>query len=280
MANEMLDVNLQNEAGEEETRLLDEDANLGEEDEEGFEMRRMDTGTALTRGSMFDPAGDFSTLDMEKSAQEHSRRYRCWNFCRISTLHCNLQGPAKDRLAMLAGMVLLFFVVVPGLFHHFGKEMKVTNMSKELREMGFGGVFVFTGMFTLGQIIRIPGVIFLIIGNVTYGRLWGWVINMASLPFVLAASFFLFRKIGGQPLQEISSPFVKRMMDKLQESPLQVVVVLRLCFMLLPFVNLLLALSPVTFKHYMLGSVLGLIPLVTLVAVFTETAFKFSEWIA
>jgi hypothetical protein len=47
--------------------------------------------------------------------------------------------------------------------------MKVTNMSKELREMGFGGVFVFTGMFTLGQIIRIPGVIFLIIGNITYG---------------------------------------------------------------------------------------------------------------
>ena len=43
------------------------------------------------------------------------------------------------------------------------------------------------------------------------------------------------------------------------------VVVLRLCFMLLPFVNLLLALSPVKFKDYMIGSMIGLVPLVTIV---------------
>ena len=48
-------------------------------------------------------------------------------------------------------------------------QVKIADAAQELREMGFLGGIVFIGIFTLGQIIRIPGVIFLIIGNITYG---------------------------------------------------------------------------------------------------------------
>uniref|UniRef100_A0A7S0RJM1 VTT domain-containing protein n=1 Tax=Pyramimonas obovata TaxID=1411642 RepID=A0A7S0RJM1_9CHLO len=276
-----IEIDLQTEKEQEETRLLDEgDAETGDR----LEREQMDAGTALTRGgSVFDPGADFMALSVDKTGTRHQRgsgqSLNCCFALRSKTMGaCSSQG-SRERVAMLVGMLLLFLVIIPRLFHHFGREVKIADAAEELRGMGFLGGIVFVGVFTLGQIIRIPGVIFLIIGNITYGRYSGWLINMASLPIVLAASFYLFRKIGGQPLQDISSPFVRRMMDKLEQSPLKVVIVLRLCFMLLPFVNLLLALSPVKFKDYMLGSMIGLLPLVTVVAIFTDSAFKFADWL-
>jgi hypothetical protein len=70
----------------------------------------------------------------------------------------------------------------------------VRDATETLRHAGWYGVLLFNFMFTMGQLMRMPGFIFLIIGGITYGRVYGFVVNILALPVVLGVQFVIYRK--------------------------------------------------------------------------------------
>jgi uncharacterized membrane protein YdjX (TVP38/TMEM64 family) len=93
----------------------------------------------------------------------------------------------------------------------------------------------------------------------------------------VCVSFAVARFMGGKALAGIELPWVRRVMEKLNDHPIQTVVILRATLVLAPPVNYALGLSSIKFRDYLIGSVLGLIPPILIFAVLFDELLR---WMA
>ena len=142
---------------------------------------------------------------------------------------------------------------------------------------GPGGVLIFVGAFLAGELLHLPGMLFFATGVVIWGRLWGGLLGGSTAVLSVAVTFLLVRLVGGQPLAKPTRPFMVRVLSRLETHPVATVAVLRMIFFLTPTVTYALALSPIRFGQMMLGSMLGLLPPLTVVALLSE---RVMNWLA
>ena len=64
---------------------------------------------------------------------------------------------------------------------------------------------------------------------------------------------------GGRALSQLERPFLKRILQKLDERPIRAVLVLRMLLWLAPALNYTLAMTDLRFRDYLIGSALGLV---------------------
>ena len=97
----------------------------------------------------------------------------------------------------------------------------------------------------------------------------------------MTLSFYVVRLIGGQPLGDIKRPLARRILARLDEHPLQTVAILRFFFWMAPPLNYALAMSKVRYRHYLLGSAIGLAIPIPLVVLFFDwlAGASMSEWL-
>lgn len=133
------------------------------------------------------------------------------------------------------------------------------RVQRKVEVAGVWGMLVFVVLFVLGELIHIPGMLFIAAGILAYGRMLGFVLGLVAALCSVAASFLLVRGIGGKALGEIDRPLVKRMMATLDDRPIMTVFLLRSVLWLAPPLNYALALSSVRFRDYLIGSALGLL---------------------
>lgn len=180
-------------------------------------------------------------------------------------------------------LMLIALVLLPYGLKEMGYEVDVRDATETLRHAGWYGVLLFNFMFTMGQLMRMPGFIFLIIGGITYGRVYGFVVNILALPVVLGVQFVIYRKIGGDSLTKIRSPLLKKVLVLIEQRPITIVCVLRLCFLMSPMLNMLLSMTNIRFREYMIGSFMGLMPVLTVLTLFAKPAYEYmrdyTDWI-
>jgi uncharacterized membrane protein YdjX (TVP38/TMEM64 family) len=111
----------------------------------------------------------------------------------------------------------------------------------------------------VGELIHVPGMVFVGAGILAYGRVLGFGVSLAAALCSVGVSFVVVRAVGGKALAELERPFVKRMMEKLEQRPITTVVVLRSIFWLAPALNYALALSSIRLRDYLIGSAFGLL---------------------
>ena len=87
--------------------------------------------------------------------------------------------------------------------------------------------------------------------------LWGILIALLGANVAINASFFCVRMIGGSPLERQTAPFIRKVIENLQASPILNVALLRLFFWTAPGLNYVLALSPIKALEHFLGTLLG-----------------------
>ena len=68
------------------------------------------------------------------------------------------------------------------------------------------------------------------------------------------------------------------LLAKLDENPVTTVAVLRLCFFLAPAMNYMLALSSVSFRDFMVGSIAGLVVPLTVAVFFIDHLITYMGW--
>jgi uncharacterized membrane protein YdjX (TVP38/TMEM64 family) len=164
------------------------------------------------------------------------------------------------RLALLAAFLIGVYSI--GRATGFTDQLTVDGIRESMRTAGVGGFAVFLAVFCVGQLLYIPGFVFVMVSGLAYGPLWGSVASVIAASVSVAVSFFIVRTIGGQPLKNlnIKRPFLQKPLDRLEQQPIRSMIVIRLFLWAIPPVNYTLAMSGVTFRDYMIAAVIGMTP--------------------
>ena len=170
-------------------------------------------------------------------------------------------GKYHRILAVALFFMLLFAVVeISGLREHFN----LPYLRAKLDANRQSGLAIFMLLFVLGNLIHIPGMLFLAAAILALGQVWGGLVTYAAAVVASGVTFFTVRYVGGDALGQVRNKTARRILAHLHGRPIRSVVLLRLLFQTLPAINYALALSGVRFRNYMIGTILGL-PLPVLV---------------
>lgn len=164
------------------------------------------------------------------------------------------------RLVLLT--VFLAGVYLVGRMSGFTEQLTVEGIRESMRQAGIGGFLVFVVTFCVGQLLYIPGFVFVMVSGLAYGPIWGSVASMIAATISVAVSFVIVRSIGGQPLKNtnIKRPFLQKPLSRLEQYPIRSMIVIRLFLWAIPPVNYTLAMSGVSFRDYMVAAVIGMTP--------------------
>ncbi|HJV26797.1 MAG TPA: VTT domain-containing protein [Aromatoleum sp.] len=164
-------------------------------------------------------------------------------------------GRHRRLIAVVLFLVALFAAAeLSGLRDHFN----LAFLRQRLDEHLAGGLAIFTLLFVLGNLIQIPGWIFLAAAVLALGRTWGGIATYLAANVSCAITFFTIRWMGGDALRRLKGRTAVRLLGELHAHPIRSIVLLRTLFQTLPALNYALALSGVGFGTYMVGTLLGL----------------------
>lgn len=177
-----------------------------------------------------------------------------------------------SRYRGLVVVAALFAVFVAAALSGAFADVDPEKIRIAVQEAGPWGVLLFVVLFALGELVHIPGMVFVAGAVLAYGRTGGFAVGLLGAVVSVAVSFLLVRAFGGQALHLIKWRRVQQILAKLDKQPITTVFVLRSVLWLAPALNFALAMSRVRFRDYLLGSTLGLVIPIAGVVLFFEQA--------
>lgn len=157
-------------------------------------------------------------------------------------------------------LVVVFLLALFALFEALGirAQFSLDALQSLILMHPILGLLLFTLVFALGNLIQIPGWIFLAAAVLALGRLYGGIATYLAACASCLLTYFTIRAIGGDALRELDNRLARRLLAGLDRHPLWSIIALRMLFQTVPALNYALALSGVRFRHYLLGTLLGL----------------------
>jgi uncharacterized membrane protein YdjX (TVP38/TMEM64 family) len=173
---------------------------------------------------------------------------------------------AIARLVVLALLILTAFIVAraTGLTRH----LTAVEIHALVDRSGPWGVLLFVGVFSLGNLMHVPGLAFVWAAVLAWGHARGGAYAYLGSLCAVMVSFLIVRAIGGRPFDQIRNRRVQLLLARVDTHPILTVAAIRAVLLAAPWTNYLLALSPISWRAYLLGSALGLIPSVTVTSLF------------
>jgi uncharacterized membrane protein YdjX (TVP38/TMEM64 family) len=172
--------------------------------------------------------------------------------------------PSRARLVLLAALFVGLFVI--GYLLDVTAYLTQERIEGMVEAAGPWGFVVFAALFSLGELAHVPGIVFIVVGSILWGPWAGGAISYASALASVSVAFAIVRRVGGQPLASMQRPWMRLAMLRLETRPVTTVAILRLVFFMLPALNYVLALTPVRYRDFLIGSAIGLVPGVILVS--------------
>jgi len=170
-------------------------------------------------------------------------------------------------LLLAFAMVLVLLYRASGLHEEFSLEY----LRVELTDNRLRGLLLFVGLFALGNLLHIPGLLFLAAAVLAMGKLWGGLITYVAAVFSCGFTFLIVRAVGGNGLRLLNNKLTRAIFSHLDQRPASSVFLLRHAFITSPTLNYSLALSGIGFWPYLLGTALGLpIPLLLCCLLFDQ----------
>lgn len=154
---------------------------------------------------------------------------------------------------LLLGVLLAAFEL-SGLRAHFN----LGYLRQILVDHPVTGLITFVLVFALGNLVQIPGWIFLAAAVLALGRTWGGLATYVAALVSCTFTFFFLRLVGGNALRGLDSKFATRLLNQLDAHPVRNIFLLRMLFQTAPPLNYALALSGVRHRDYFVGTLLGL----------------------
>lgn len=145
-----------------------------------------------------------------------------------------------------------------------------TAIQGVLHDAGPAGMVGFLVVFALGTLASIPGVVFIFAALLAYGPVTGGLLSLAGGILAAALNFCVIRKVGGDAAAGLDHRAVRWSLARLEQRPVAATAALRALTVLAPPVNVALALSPIRYRDYVVGTALGLIAPIGVYAVFFD----------
>lgn len=162
--------------------------------------------------------------------------------------------------------------MVLGTLYGVGQQTGITEnlnadwLQTQIQAAGLAGILIYIAVFTLGELLYVPGIVFVGAGVLAYGTVGGFFIALFAALVSVCVSFAVVRGIGGNPSAHLKARWVKRALAQLEHHPIRTIVLLRLFLWVSPPLNYALALSGVRFRDFLIGSSVGLAPPIFLLA--------------
>jgi uncharacterized membrane protein YdjX (TVP38/TMEM64 family) len=150
--------------------------------------------------------------------------------------------------------VVLAVLQLSGLREHFN----LAFIRELIQQHWIGGLGLFVLLFALGNLILIPGWVFLAAAVVTLGRGPGGVVTYVAAVTSCAITFVAIRALGGDALRLLTNRVAVRILRELDARPIASIALLRILFQTMPALNYALAMSGIRFRTYLIGTVMGL----------------------
>ncbi len=163
------------------------------------------------------------------------------------------------RYKRLIGVIVLLAVLLVA-FQMSGMRdhLDLAFLRELILRHRLGGLLLFVLLFAVGNLVQIPGWIFLAAAVLTLGRVWGGAVTYLAAMVSCALTFLAIRALGGDALRLIENRLALKILRRLDEHPVGSVALLRVLFQTMPAMNYALAMSGIGFRQYMLGTAVGL----------------------
>ncbi len=180
--------------------------------------------------------------------------------------------PKKKLLYIVAFFIALYLMMeISGLRPHIAPEA----IKEIFLRHTVLGVVLFCLAYSVGNLVYVPGWIFLVGAVLALGKEWGGMASFLAALCSASISFFLIRSVGGTALRSLNNKWADRIFSHLDQRPILSIALLRLLFQTLPAINYALALTDLRFRHYMIGTLIGLPLPIFLYCYFFETIFQY-----
>ena len=128
--------------------------------------------------------------------------------------------------------VVVFFVALLAVFQFTGlrDNFSLAFLRDAFLAHKLGGVLIFVAMFSLGNLIQIPGSVFLAAAVLALGQIWGGVVTYIAAVVSCAITFLIIRFMGGDALLQLKSRWAQKVMQRLHAQPLRSIALLRTVF--------------------------------------------------
>ena len=137
------------------------------------------------------------------------------------------------------------------------------------------GVVVFLGLFALAAVTGIPGMPFVLASMLSFEPAEAVAIAWIGAMLFSSVGFSVARWAGGSHAASATqNKIMRRLLSIVETRPLLCVIGLRLVFFLGPPVAYGLALTKMPFRTYLVGTALGILPLLTLIT------FTLDQWLS
>lgn len=160
------------------------------------------------------------------------------------------------RLLAVALFAALMFAVIE--FSGLRSNLSLDYLQQQILASKLTGLLAFVLLFALGNLIQVPGWIFLVAAVLTLGKLLGGVATYVAACLSCICTFTVIRYLGGDALRQVKGPLATRIFAWLDRRPVLSVALLRALFQTVPALNYALAMSGVSFRNYLLGTMIGL----------------------
>ena len=157
-------------------------------------------------------------------------------------------------------LVLLFIASIAlvmqltGIREHF----ELAFIRSQFEHHLLTGTATFILLFALGNLMQIPGWVFLAAAVLALGQFWGAAVTYLAAVSWCILDFSLIRLVGGDALRSLDSRLARRLLDQLDRRPVWSQACLRTLFQTAPALNYALALSGVRLRDYCLALLIGL----------------------
>jgi uncharacterized membrane protein YdjX (TVP38/TMEM64 family) len=162
--------------------------------------------------------------------------------------------------------VLMFLVALLCLVQwaDLRQDFSLAFLRQVLSANRWTGLAAFVLLFSLGNLVQVPGWLFLASAVLVLGKLGGGLATYVAACISCAVTFLAVRWVGGDAVQRMNSPLASKWLAQLHLHPIRNVLLLRTVFQTLAALNYTLAMSGIGFKKYMTATLLGLpLPIAT-----------------
>jgi uncharacterized membrane protein YdjX (TVP38/TMEM64 family) len=175
--------------------------------------------------------------------------------------------PAKGGRAVLLNVlrIAILLILVGGsaylLLLHLNWFEDPRLVKREVLGYGLWGPIIYILLFAVGPSFLVPGAVMTIAGGLAFGALWGALWSLVGAYLGCLIAFGAGRFLGRTFVERVISERLRAMGQKLARNGFFVILYLRLV-PVIPYnaLNLLAGASPIGFRDYFWGSVIGMLP--------------------
>lgn len=164
----------------------------------------------------------------------------------------------KKHIRLILTIVFLATVFILAEVTGIRKQFSLESVKTIFNNHFLISAAIYIFLFTVGNILQIPGWLFLAASIITLGQWTGYLLTLVAAVTSAVVGFYIINLIGKDSLRKIKWQWVKKALQKMDQQPIRVNILLRIVFQTAPPLNYALAMSGVKFRDYLIGAIIGL----------------------